>query len=204
MKNRVIGLTGQTGAGKSTVSAMAESYGCYIINADKVAREATAKNSECLKRLAEFFGNDIIDSNGECVRKLLAQRAFSSKENTDMLNSITHPMIIRRISEYIGMYGEDETVIIDAPQLFESGCDKLCDKIIAVTAPKSVRLERIIMRDGISEKDALLRINAQHDEEYYTSRADFVIDGSMSIEDVERKLKSILEKISANKEGCIL
>ena len=197
MKNRVIGLTGQTGAGKSTVSAMAESYGCYIINADKVAREATAKNSECLKRLAEFFGNDIIDSNGECVRKLLAQRAFSSKENTDMLNSITHPMIIRRISEY-------KTVIIDAPQLFESGCDKLCDKIIAVTAPRSVRLERIIMRDGISEKDALLRINAQHDEEYYTSQADFVIDGSMSIEDVERKLKSILEKISANKEGCIL
>lgn len=196
MKNRVIGLTGQTGAGKSTVSAMAESYGCHIINADKVAREATAKNSECLKRLAEFFGNDIIDSNGECVRKLLAQRAFSSKENTDMLNSITHPMIIRRISEYIGMYGDDETVIIDAPQLFESGCDRLCDRIIAVTAPKAVRLERIIMRDGISRQDALLRINAQHNEDYYTERADFIIDGSGSIEYVRKKVKDILEKLS--------
>ena len=191
MKNRVIGLTGQTGAGKSTVAGMLESLGCRIINADAVAREATAKGSECLKRLAEYFGNDIIDSNGNCVRKLLAQRAFSSRENTEILNSITHPMIIGRISEYIGMCGEDENVVIDAPQLFESGCDKLCDKVIAVTAPKDVRLQRIIMRDGISEQYALLRINAQHNEEYYTSRADFVIDGSMSIDDIGRKVKII-------------
>lgn len=191
MKNRVIGLTGQTGAGKSTVAGMLESLGCRIINADAVAREATAKGSECLKRLAEYFGNDIIDSNGNCVRKLLAQRAFSSRENTEILNSITHPMIIGRISEYIEMCGEDENVVIDAPQLFESGCDKLCDKVIAVTAPKDVRLQRIIMRDDISEQYALLRINAQHDEEYYTSRADFVIDGSMSIDDVGRKVKII-------------
>ena len=195
MKSKVIGLTGQTGAGKSTVSAMAESYGCHIINADKVAREATAKNSECLKRLAEFFGNDIIDSNGECVRKLLAQRAFSSRENTDMLNSITHPMIIRRISEYIGMYGEDETVIIDAPQLFESGGDNLCSVIIAVTAPKEVRLNRITERDGITREQALMRMNVQKDEYFYTERADYVIDGGKPMKDVEAAAEAVLEKI---------
>ena len=154
------------------------------------------KNSECLKRLAEVFGSDIINSDGSLERKLLAQRAFSSRQNTNILNSITHPAIISKVREYIDIYSKDSDVIIfDAPQLFESGGDKMCDKIIAVVAPVEVRLRRILSRDGISEKDALMRINAQLDENFFRANADYIIDGSKSLEDVERQFMEIMEKV---------
>lgn len=196
MKAKVIGLTGQTGAGKSTVSEFAGEMGYEIINADKEARKVLEKGSECLKILAEVFGCDIIKEDGTCDRKILAQKAFASRENTDLLNKITHPRIIERIGEYILAVSEKtEIILFDAPQLFESGGDKLCDKVIAITAPREIRLKRIKERDGISESEALLRINAQYGEEYYTSRADFIIDGSKSIDEVKQEFQNIVRTV---------
>lgn len=195
MKKTVLGLTGQTGAGKSTVSEYAEKLGCAVVNADAVAREALSPDSDCLKRLAEYFGYDIINSDGSCKRKLLAERAFASREKTDLLNSITHPYIIDRCREYINQYMNKnyDVIIFDAPQLFESGGDVLCDFVITVTAPKEIRLQRIMQRDGISEKDALTRINAQHDENYYTQKSDFIINGNAPTENVISQLQNLLK-----------
>ena len=108
--------------------------GCYIIDADTVAREALAKGSDCLQTLAEYFGYDIIDQDGQCNRRLLAQRAFADAEKTALLNKTTHPWIKRRIEEYITIYRRisEGYIVIDAPLLYESGCDRLCDKVIAV------------------------------------------------------------------------
>ncbi len=195
MKSKIIGLTGQTGAGKSTVAEFARELSCEIINADLVAREALQKGSSCLKKLADIFGYDIIDSNGECKRAVLARKAFSSRENTDQLNKITHPWIMRRISEYIEMYGDDKIIILDAPQLFESGGNKICDKVIVVVADENVRLQRITERDGLSYEDAVLRIRAQHDENYYTSRADFVINGMSDIDSVRKQTENIINSL---------
>ena len=196
MKTKFIGLTGQTGAGKSTVSEFAEKTGCKIINADKIAREVMGKNSECLKRLAEVFGSDIINSDGSCNRKLLAKRAFSSRENTDILNSVTHPAIISKVREYIDIYSKESDVILfDAPQLFESGGDRMCDEIIAVVAPVDVRLKRLISRDGISESDVLMRMNAQLDEDFFRANADYIIDGSKPLKDVQRQFEEIMKKV---------
>ena len=196
MKKIFIGLTGQTGAGKSTVCEAAEELSCRVINADKVAREVMGKNSDCLKRLAEFFGNDIILPDGNCNRKLLAKRAFSSRENTDILNSITHPAIIERVREYIDIYSKESDIIIfDAPQLFESGGDRLCDVIIAVTAPEKTRLDRIMQRDGIGESAARLRMSAQHGEDFFRSRADFVINGGMPRRDVRAAAAEIYKRV---------
>lgn len=196
MKTKYIGLTGQTGAGKSTVSEFAKEMSCHIINADSVAREVMQKDSECLKRLAKFFGSDIIKEDGNCNRKLLAQRAFSSRENTDMLNRITHPIILAKTKEYLAMYPkENEIIFFDAPQLFESGGDSLCDTIIAVIAPVEVRLKRIISRDNITEQEALLRIHAQYDENYFRTRANYIIDGSKTLEEVKQQLMTIIHRI---------
>ncbi len=190
---KTIGLTGQTGAGKSTIAAYAARQGCAVIEADLVAREALEKGSDCLKRLAKVFGYDIIAKDGSCNRKLLAERAFAEREKTDILNSITHPWIIRRTKEYIGEYKHKnyDIILFDAPQLFESRGDSLCDYVIAVTAPERIRTERIMKRDGLDEKAAKLRINAQHDEKYYTERADYIIDGSENPE----KIKAIVYEI---------
>lgn len=195
MKNRVIGLTGQTGAGKSTVAEYARELSCEIISADKVAREALQKGSSVLKTLAELFGCDIIDSDGECVRSLLAQRAFSSRENTELLNRTTHPWIIRRTKEYIDMIPQGRLIVFDAPQLFESGAQTLCESVIAVVAPAATRLDRIMKRDGISRDAALLRINAQHGEDYYTSRADYIIDGSKPLDHVRQETERIINEL---------
>lgn len=200
-KKTVIGLTGQTGAGKTTVCKFARELGCAVVNADSIAREALAPGTQCLKRLAEIFGSDIIDDDGCCKRSLLAERAFSDKEKTALLNEVTHPWIIEKSAQYIrNELEKTDIVIFDAPQLFESGGDGLCDMVIAVTAPESMRLERIMNRDGIDQSAAMLRINAQHGEDYYSSRADFVINGSNDLESVRREVERIITHLINNNE----
>ncbi len=203
MKTEIIGLTGQTGAGKSTVARFVTAlpFKTAVIDADSVAREALAVGSDCLKRLAKLFGYDIINSDGSCNRKLLASRAFSSKEQTQLLNAVTHPWIIERVKEYILLYRSEkcDIILFDAPLLFESGGDSLCHKIIAVTAPDEIRLDRIIRRDGLSESEARLRMNAQHDEAYYSQRADFIIDGSKSPEAVKKQVGNIIKEVCDEK-----
>ena len=179
MNSVVIGLTGQTGAGKSTLAARAGELGCRIVDADRLARQVLEKDSPVLKGLAEIFGYDIIDDEGALKRRLLAGRAFSTKENTEKLNRLTHSGINSLAAEYIKEYRQQGGIIIyDCPLLFESGGDKLCDLTVAVTAPERVRLERIMSRDSLTEREAMLRISAQNGEELYRSRADLVIDGS--------------------------
>ena len=171
----VIGLTGQTGAGKSTVAIKMQKNGDYIIDTDILARKAT-ESRDVLDRLSAYFGGDIT-KDGVLNRKLLAERAFSSEENTKVLNNITHPEITRLVIEEIHKAEEQKATaaVIDAPVLFESDLVCICDKVICVTAPEEIRLKRIMERDGITKEEAKLRMSAQHDEEYYTSRSDEVI-----------------------------
>ncbi len=174
---KIIGLTGLTGAGKSTVAQKLMAYGCYHIDADKVAREVINNNENVKNKLKERFGCDVINADGTTNRPLLASRAFADEESTLDLNAITHPAVIEEIKsiikdmEEVGYRG----IIIDAIALFESGLDSLCDFNVTVIAPKEIRLERIMKRDNITEEKALERINAQKDESFFTSHADFVL-----------------------------
>ncbi len=173
----IIGLTGKTGAGKTTVASYLKEKGCFIIDGDIIARQITEKGSEVLPILQKEFGEDILDENGELIRKKLAQRAFSSKENTAILNSITHPVIKKRSEDEIAKAESlgYKTALIDAAALLDSDCKDLCDKIIVVTAPEEIRLERILQRDGITPEQAMTRINAQKSDEYYFRHADIII-----------------------------
>ena len=173
----IIGLTGKTGAGKSTVALSLKEKGCYIIDGDIIARQITEKGSPVLPELQKAFGEDILDENGELIRKTLAKRAFSSKENTEILNSITHPEIKRRCEKEIAVAEKDgyKSAVIDAAAILEGDCKDLCEKIIVVHADKDTRLERILQRDGITYEQAMTRINAQKDDDYYLSQADIII-----------------------------
>ena len=174
---KIIGLTGLTGAGKSTVAQKLMAYGCYHIDADKVARKVINNNENVKNKLKERFGSDVINADGTTNRPLLATRAFADEQSTLNLNAITHPAVIEEIKsiikdmEEVGYRG----IIIDAIALFESGLNTLCDFNVAVVAPKEIRLQRIIKRDNITEEKALERINAQKDESFFTSHADFVL-----------------------------
>lgn len=173
----IYGLTGQTGAGKSTVAKMLSEKGYLTVDGDVAARAVVEKGSPVLDKLAEAFGEDIIDTGGNLIRSALAQKAFSTEENRQKLNVITHPAVTQWSIDYIkkNLTAEHKGVVIDAAAIFDSDIQRYCSKMIVVTAPQEVRLERILGRDGITRESAMLRINAQKDEQYYISRADIVI-----------------------------
>ena len=196
------GLTGQTGAGKSTAALTFKSSGYYIIDADKAAREVTVKGSPVLTSLAKAFGEDIIKEDGTLDRALLAQRAFSDKQHTDLLNSITHPAIAGRIEKlrneaFASGY---DSILIDAPLLFDAGLDSLCDVTVAVTAPVEKREYRIIKRDGLSADEARSRMDAQKDEQYYISHASYVIMNDEDTQTLRERTRETIIKIEENAE----
>ena len=118
---KIIGLTGLTGAGKSTVAQKLMAYGCYHIDADKVARDVINNSEDVKNKLKEHFGDDVINEDGTTNRPLLASRAFANEESTNALNEITHPAVTEEIKSIIGDMEEVgyRGVIIDAIALFE-------------------------------------------------------------------------------------
>lgn len=192
----ILGLTGKTGAGKSTVAAHLKEKGCFIIDGDVVAREIVTSGSPALKELSDAFGEDVLLADGSLDRKKLAQKAFSSKESTDLLNRITHPYIKKRFVE-LAEQAQNEgfaVAIIDAAALLESDCKDLCEKIIVVYADESIRLERILLRDKITKEQAMTRINGQKDDNYYLTQADVIINnsGTNSLFNELEKLKELI------------
>ena len=199
MKNktyRLIGLTGPTGAGKSSVSKIFAECGFAVVNADEVAHKALC-DTECIENLMSAFGKDILTSDHSVNRKALAKVAFSSKENTQTLNSITHPVIIRLSFECFKSLADAgyKNIIFDAPTLFEAGIDKDCDLIISVVCPVNERIKRIMERDNITEAEALARISAQKDNSFYTERSDFVIENNTNSENLAKRTQEIIKEI---------
>lgn len=194
-KIKIIGLTGQSGAGKTTVSTYLQSKGFIVIDADKVSREVL-KICECKEKIAKFFGKEVFLKNGNIDRKKLAKKAFSSPENVKLLNEITHPEILKRIKLLLKEYElAQKTVILDVPLLFETKLYEFCDVVVAVIADEKLRLKRIVSRDKIDLKAARLRLNAQNKDTFYKSKADFIIYNNSSKEDLFTKVDEILEKV---------
>ena len=177
VKRPIVGLTGQTGAGKGYVGEYLKKLNCAVIDTDEIAHNITEKGSDIINKLVNAFGDSILDKDGNVIRANLASIAFSTKENTLKLNSVMHPEIMRIAKEQADSALEEgaAAAVIDAPLLFEAGGDKICDTVIAVTAPKEIRLKRITERDSITPEQAKLRMSAQHDDEFYTSKSDFTV-----------------------------
>lgn len=183
-----IGLTGPTGAGKSTVSLVAANMGFQVINCDVIARKATEKGSIGLLKLAAVFGEDILNPDDTLNRKALASKAFSSKENTELLNKTLLPYIVKLVDSEI----VSDKVLLDAPTLFESGISSECDFTVAVLADEKIRLDRIIKRDNITLDDAKLRMSAGKDDEFYITNADYILYNNGDTETVKTEFLNIL------------
>ncbi len=195
-KPLVVGLTGQTGAGKTTVSEAFRKNGYAVINADLVSREVTA-DPYVAKRLGELFGMDVLHEDGTLNRKALGARVFSDPDELLKLNTILHPMIVRRIEEKIGALAAAGRVriLLDAPTLFESGANKLCVRTVAVLADETLRLRRIVERDGLTEAEALRRIKAQHPESYYRFRSSYILRNNGTPEELERAAQPVIDRL---------
>ena len=194
----VIGLTGQTGAGKSTVSKVFAENGFFIIDADHIARIVVEKGSNCLGELTHAFGTGIINCDGTLNRNSLANIVFNNKSRLDKLNSIIYPYILSEISCRIE--NTKGFVLLDAPTLFESGANKMCDIIISVIADPQIRKERIIKRDKLTHEQAVSRMKSQLDESFFIEHSDYLIKNNSDIESAYRISKEIADKIKSWKE----
>lgn len=202
----IIGLTGQTGAGKSSVREILQKKGAAVIDADTVAHDITDNNVNCIYDIVTRFSCLVLNEKGKINRKALGKRVFSDKKELSALNKIIFPYILEAIEhEVLGYIAKGaENIVIDGATVIESGCGKMCDVLISVVAEEETRLTRIIKRDGITKADAERRVSAQKPEEFYTENSDFVIRNDSTPAELERSVNSVLknmvllrEKVSA-------
>ena len=172
---KVIGVIGGSGSGKSTVSQIFSAHGLYHIDCDRVARQLVEPGLPCLEKLVLTFGEDILEENGRLNRKMLAQKAFSSPENTEKLNQITHPMILDEVRRQMTEHADCAGILVDGAALVESGFTEVCDVVVAVSSPFLLRLFRICRRDSLSLCGALERLRAQKPDSFYRAHADYVL-----------------------------
>lgn len=192
---KVIGITGNSGAGKTTVcEIMKNSYEVNIIDADKVAKSLSKKGTAYLKAIENTFGTEIIKEDGNLNRNLLAKKIYENHEDRNKLNNLTFIYVVDEIKNILKQ-NEGKINIVDAPLLFEAGLEKICDKVITVVATQELKIKRICERDGLDIEVAKSRLKIQNDEEFYIDKSDFVIRNNGSREDLENQIKNIMNEI---------
>lgn len=193
----VIGLTGQSGAGKTTVCEVFQNAGFVIINADKIAREVTKKGTACLKNIFDVFPECINEETQELDRQKMAELVFNDKDLLKLYNSIIYPYITTKILNEIRKISaaEKKYILIDAPTLFESHVDDFCNYIVCVMADENLRSQRIAKRDNITDEMIKSRFSSQNKDEFYISRSDMVIYNNDNLESLKEEATKTVDKI---------
>lgn len=194
---RLIGLTGNIASGKSVVSDMLAARGATIIDADILARDAVMKGSPALDAIVARWGNGVLDNDGNLDRAALRHVVFDNQEDLDALNEIIHPEVRRRRNDEIAAARArgDKVVVSVIPLLFERHLAEEFDSIILVDAPRSDRLDRIVRDRGIDEAEAMKMIASQMPSDLKRARADYVIENSGTIEDLEDEVTRVWDAI---------
>lgn len=192
----IVGLTGQSGAGKTTVSRLFEESGFAVINCDLVARKVTESGSDCCKELSITFP-ECFDESFTLDRRKMAEIVFSNKDKLEKLNSTIFPFISRYIECQIADLCESgaRIIVLDAPTLFESGIDKRCDMIVSVIADEEIRAKRISERDKIPEELIRKRFESQLSQDYFIGHSDFTIENNTDLNAVVSETYGVINKI---------
>ncbi len=197
----IIGITGSSGSGKSTICKMLEKdYNVKVINADKIAKKLSKKGSSYIIDIIKTFGKDIVDENGELKRKKLAEIIYSNPEKREALNKCTFKYIKAEIIKQIKKVKDNTTILIDAPLLFEAELDKICYKVIGVISNKELQVERIVARDNIDYEQAEKRLSAQKSNDFYRNKCDVIIENNNNYAFVENIIKEISDKYRLDKK----
>ncbi|MDR1087419.1 MAG: dephospho-CoA kinase [Endomicrobium sp.] len=197
----IIGLTGSIASGKSESAKYFESLGAFCIDTDIVAKDLTCKDKPALQEITEVFGNAILSEQGSLDRKKLAGIIFSDFNAKLKLEKILHGRIISQIEEVISnKISEYKVIVINAPLLFETGLDRLCDKVVVVTLPYNIEVQRLKLRDELSDDEIKKRIESQMSLEEKVKRADFLVDNSGSKDDLKKHIENIYKLLTSNFE----
>ena len=223
MNMLIIGLTGNLGAGKTTVAGMFKKLGAKVLNADEMAHELISPHGTCFKEVVRSFGEEIL-TNGKIDRKKLARIVFSDSQKLARLNKIIHPKVIQQISgeirKFVSLRAQrsgakqsfnaeriassslknapsrnDTILIVEAALLIESGLHKLMDEIIVVTANQRLQLKRISKQRGIPKEEALKRLRMQMGVREKMKYADVVIDNRGNLNQTKKQVEEICQRI---------
>ncbi|MBP3591599.1 MAG: dephospho-CoA kinase [Clostridia bacterium] len=196
---QVIGVCGGSGSGKGELCRLFAEIGIPSIDTDALYHDMTAGRNSLTEALAARFGEDILDENGALCRSRLAAKVFAPDASAELadLNRIAHFHILAGVRVWLAECKEKglPAALVDAPLLFESGFDRECDVIIGVTAPKDLRILRIMQRDKISAEDAERRIAAQQSDAYLIERCGYHIINAGDIDSLRMRVREIAKEI---------
>lgn len=190
----ILGITGGSGTGKTTVSKIFTENGIDVIDTDKVARIIVEPKKPALLEIEQSFGKEYIAPDGTLIRKKLAGAVFSDEKKLELLNSITHKYITEYVNSYISNY-TGEIIGIDGAALIESGIYKQCDYLLSVLADKEIRIKRIVTRDSLSYDEAKTRIEAQKCDNFYIEKSDYIVYNNGKEESLRLEVKKIIDDL---------
>ncbi|MCS6874839.1 MAG: dephospho-CoA kinase [Pyrinomonadaceae bacterium] len=193
-----VGLTGSIAVGKSYVCQVFKNLGALVLDADETAREVVKPYTEGWHKIVEAFGKDILQEDGSINRAKLGEIVFSDEKKRALLNSITHPLIIKAQNEWLRnceISDPNAIAIIDAALMIESGSYKRFDKLIVVWCKPEIQLQRLMQRNKLSKQEALKRISTQMSQEEKKKYADFLIDTSDGFESTHKQVVQVFQKL---------
>ncbi len=195
---KIAGLTGGIGTGKTTVAHMFEALGAVIIDSDVIARSYLSRGGNGYKQVVRRYGNDILDSNLEIKRQMIAEIVFKNIGERKWLEGLVHPYVYDRIKEEIGRYiNKNGIIIIDVPLLFETGADSWLRPVIVVICNMDARIKRIQRRSPeMAYENIVERMHAQMPIEEKEKKADFVIDNSGSTAETTAQVKKVWDALT--------
>jgi dephospho-CoA kinase len=196
----IIGLTGGIATGKSESAKHFKKMGTFIIDADEISHDLTAKGMPALGELVKYFGKDILRKDGALNRRKLAEIIFTDPESKLRVEKILHAYIIARINDIVAKKYKKHDVVIDAPLLFEVGLDRICDKIVVIWAPYNVQAKRLASRDSLNAEQVKKRINSQMPIEEKVKLSDYVVDNTGTKSDLSKKIKELYFLLTSEKK----
>ncbi len=191
---KIIGLTGGIGSGKSTVAHYIASKGIPVYIADAAAKEIM-EQPDVMAQIKQIFHQNVMTSEGKLDRKVIGQLVFTSPKLLKKLNAIVHPLVKTHFIEWLQQHKTSSFVLKEVAILFESGGNKECDKVILVTAPEAIRIQRTMLRDNTSQEAILNRIQNQLSDAEKIQKSDFVIS-NIDIKETYSQTDEILKILS--------
>lgn len=193
-----VGLTGSIAVGKSYVCEVLRELGAFVLDADQTAREVVAVGSKGLALITEKFGTDFLLETGELDRVKMGAVVFADEARRELLNSIVHPLVFEAQNEWLAARASENPrgiAVIDAALMIESGGYKRFTKLIVVWCDPAIQLQRLMLRNDLSEAEALKRIRAQMPQEEKKLYADFLIDTSGGFENTRKQTIEVFEQL---------
>ena len=189
----ILGLTGFSGAGKSTVAAIFREHGFYHLDCDRLVHDEVYHDPTVLSAIADTFGQDVLHE-GILDRPALRQRTMGDPAALKKLNETVMPFILMHIECKLEAH-KQQPIILDAPLLFESGLDQKCDKVLSVIADPEEALQRIMERDGLSRSDAEKRLSSQHPAEFYIRKSDYILENNQGLAALTAQAMALLQEL---------